>query len=289
MERDASPPERRGTHRPDARKYKAFVVPLQQRNAAERTERSDPERSTPIAQSPRGKPNLRGNSREARKDDRPAPSSVAAQLAADVLVALAGSRNRRTSALNRNPAFAVEQRRPVRAPDKPAPAKPAARPQEPLKLKPAPKPAKAQKPPKGPSYTAPEWTPGSSVAELRAQLDGILLEVPGWLLADPVRPFAIGAAEAFNEAARPLCRQRARRWLRSWCSTTEYLQALAADGGQRHDRTGAAVEPVAPEHQEEARRKLASRQRQRRQQQHPDQPRQQGNAPMDTLNEMEAG
>jgi hypothetical protein len=108
---------------------------------------------------------------------------------------------------------------------------------------------------KGPGWMPKEWEPGRTVEELRAQLDDLLLEVPE-MLRGPVRPLALGARQFFAATARPGRKQRCSRWLRAWVHTAAYQAALAADGAQRHDRRGVPVEPVAAEHQEEARRRL---------------------------------
>jgi hypothetical protein len=116
---------------------------------------------------------------------------------------------------------------------------------------PAPRQAK-QAPPPDP----PRWLPGRTADELRAQLPELLTTLhPVFLLG--VVPLALGAGPALVEVARPGCRQRVRRWTRAWVSSEAYLSALAAEGAMRHDRRGVAVEPVDPEHQAEARRRLA--------------------------------
>jgi hypothetical protein len=147
---------------------------------------------------------------------------------------------------NRERGTLVLERRP---PTAGAPAKPQNAPQQP-------KAAKVEKP-KGPVYTAPEWTPGWTAPELLARLPGLMTEPHPVFRLGVVVPLAIGAREGLREVARDGCRRRCTRWITAWCRTPEYLAALAADGAMRHDRTGQPVEPVDPEHQAEARRRLA--------------------------------
>jgi hypothetical protein len=153
------------------------------------------------------------------------------------------------------------------------------------KSKPQPKAPKVAKP-KGPAWMPPEWTPGRTAAELRAQLPELVSELhPVFSLG--VAPLALGAGPALVEVARPGCRQRVRRWLRAYVNSDAYLQALAAEGARRHDRRGVPVEPVDPEHQAEARRRLRLRGRGLHAA-HPD-PRQQRTGAMDSPGKPEAG
>jgi sRNA-binding protein len=77
--------------------------------------------------------------------------------------------------------------------------------------------------------------------------------------ADPV-PLAIGTrqeiVDLFAGDYRPTEIGHA---LRMWCGQTAYLQALAADGAMRVRLDGTQSEPVAPEHQEQAKRRLAEK------------------------------
>jgi hypothetical protein len=109
--------------------------------------------------------------------------------------------------------------------------------------------------PSPPPPDPPQWVPGRTVNELRAQLPDLVVEVhPVFGLG--VVPLALGAGPALVEVARPGRRQRIRRWITAWCRSDSYLQALAAEGAMRHDRRGVPVEPVEPEHAEVARRRL---------------------------------
>jgi hypothetical protein len=109
------------------------------------------------------------------------------------------------------------------------------------------KPSKPPKEPPPPLIHPPEWRPGATVPELRAQLAELLTEVPP-VFAGPVVPLALGAREGLTALAREGCRGRVRRWLQAWCNMQVYLQALAVAGSQRHDRHGNPVEAVADEH-----------------------------------------
>ena len=145
------------------------------------------------------------------------------------------------------------------APPKPAPV-PVANGHPQPKQQPKAAAVKAAKP-KGPAWMPKEWEPAATAAEMLAQLPDLVTELHEVFRLGVAVPLAIGAREGLREVARDGCRQRCARWLAAWVRTPEYLAALAAEGAMRHDRTGVAVEPVAEEHVEEARQRLACRRR----------------------------
>jgi hypothetical protein len=114
---------------------------------------------------------------------------------------------------------------------------------------------KAPKPPPPPP-DPPQWLPGRTVEELRAQLPALVVELHPVFRRTDVVPLAIGAREGLREVALPGCLQRCSRWFKAWRGSEPYLRALAAAGAMRHDRLGMPVEPVDPEHAEQARARL---------------------------------
>ena len=79
---------------------------------------------------------------------------------------------------------------------------------------------------------------------------------------DPPRPLAIGThrwaarwLRIYPESKRwkALCRTFA-----SWCGRAAYLEALAESGAKRFDLAGMPAGPVSPQHQADARERLAA-------------------------------
>lgn len=94
----------------------------------------------------------------------------------------------------------------------------------------------------------------------RAQaLIWLATEYPATLGAD-VKPLALGAGKLIWPAARIAGHGRIafNAAMKFRTTSARYLAALAADGAQRHDLAGNAIEPVSDEHRENAKRALAA-------------------------------
>jgi hypothetical protein len=74
-------------------------------------------------------------------------------------------------------------------------------------------------------------------------------------------PLVIGGGDAIREraAAAGLDEADVKKALRLWFCSRQYREAVAAEGSQRHDIDGAAVEAVTDEHRQYAQMQLAWR------------------------------
>jgi sRNA-binding protein len=75
-----------------------------------------------------------------------------------------------------------------------------------------------------------------------------------------VRPLQIGVGAEIEAALKgEVPRRLVRQAISYWVHASEYLASLARPGAMRHTLDGVPVEPVAEEHREHARARLAER------------------------------